>query len=403
VSTVPSVEIRVYPDDCDSFGHVNQAAFLSMFERARWEAFTQGPGLDAFVESRAWPAVRKSTVEYLAEAFPGDLLRFDTTLTHLGRTSFSLHQAARRKADGVLIAEADFVFVCIGEGGKPVSVPAQVREFFGTRPSVRAGPVQHLLVRGVATAVDIQGDGPAIVFLHGFPLDRTMWRHLMAPLTGWRRIAVDLRGMGLSDVPESGYDMRSYADELAELLRVLEVEQAVICGLSMGGYIALEMMRSHRGNVRGLILANTRAEADSPQAKADRDAMIKLAEREGSEGLAEVMLPKLLSPSSLSAMPQVVEHVRTMIANNPDAGIIGAITAMKERADSTPLLKDIDVPTLVIAGREDRMIPVGQSRAMADQIPGAQFTVIAEAGHLPPMEQPIATSRVIGEFLEALP
>jgi pimeloyl-ACP methyl ester carboxylesterase len=102
-------------------------------------------------------------------------------------------------------------------------------------------------------------------------------------------------------------------------------------------------------------------------------------------------------------MPQVVEHVRTMIANNPDAGVIGAITAMKERANSTPLLADIDVPTLVIAGREDRMIPVELSRAMADQIPGAQFTVIAEAGHLTPMEQPIATSRVIGEFLEALP
>jgi pimeloyl-ACP methyl ester carboxylesterase len=197
--------------------------------------------------------------------------------------------------------------------------------------------------------------------------------------------------------------MKSYADELAELLRVLEVEEAVICGLSMGGYIALEMMRSHRGKVRGLILANARAEADSPQARADRDEMIKLVEREGSEGLAEVLLPKLLCPSSLSAMPQVVEHVRTMIANNPDAGVIGAITAMKERADSTPLLADIDVPTLVIAGREDRMIPVELSRAMADQIPGAQFTVIAEAGHLTPMEQPIATSRVIGEFLEALP
>jgi pimeloyl-ACP methyl ester carboxylesterase len=92
-----------------------------------------------------------------------------------------------------------------------------------------------------------------------------------------------------------------------------------------------------------------------------------------------------------------------MISNNPNAGIIGAITAMKERADSTPLLADINVPTLVIAGREDRMIPVEQSRAMADRIPGAQFTVIAEAAHLPPMEQPIATSRVIGEFLEALP
>ncbi len=402
MSTVQPVEIRVYPDDCDSFGHVNQAAYLRMFERARWESLTRGPGMDAFARSRAWPAVRKATIEYTAEALPGDLLRFDTTLTHLGRTSFSLHQTARREQDGTLVAEADFVFVCIGESGQPTAVPGTIREFFGTRPSVRAGPVQHFLVRGVATAVDIQGDGPAVVFLHGFPLDRTMWRHLMAPLTGWRRIAPDLRGMGLSDAPDAGYSMVEYAQDLAELLHKLEVEEAVICGLSMGGYIALEFVRNHPDLVRGLILANTRAEADSPEGKATRDEMIGLVEREGSGALAEPMLPKLLAPSSLSAMPQVVEHVRTMITGNPPAGIVGALTAMKERRDSTAFLEEISVPTLVVAGKEDHMISEEQSRSMADRIPGAQYTVIPEAGHLTPMEQPIATSRVIAEFLELL-
>ena len=402
MSSVPTVELRVYPDDCDSFGHVNQAAFLSMFERARWESLTRGPGLDAFVRNRAWPVVRKASVEYLAEAFPGDLLSFDTTLTHLGRTSFSLHQAARRSSDAALVAEADFVFVCLGEGGRPTPVPAEVREFFGTRPSVRAGPVQHLLVREVATAVDIQGDGPAIIFLHGFPLDRTMWRHLMAPLTGWRRVAVDLRGMGLSDAPQGGYSMETYADDLAELLRLLEVDEAVVCGLSMGGYIALEMVRRHPEMVRGLVLANTRAGADSSAAKAERDEMIRLVEREGSEALADIMLPKLLAPSSLSAMPQVVEHVRTMISNNPNEGVIGAIRAIRDRQDSTPTLETIAVPTLVIAGKEDQLVSAEEPRILADGIPGAQLTVIAEAGHLTPMEQPIATSRVVGEFLEAL-
>lgn len=395
--------MRVYPDDCDAFGHVNQAAFLRMFERARWEALAAGPGMGAFERSRTWPAVRKSTIEYTAEAFPGDVLQFDTTLTHLGRTSFSLHQTARREADGALVAEADSVFVCVGQGGKPSAVPVEIRNFFGTRPSVRAGAVRHFLIRGVATAVDVQGDGPAILFVHGFPLDRTMWRHLVAPLTGRQRIAPDLRGMGLSDVPESGvYSMAEYADDLAALLEKLEVEEAVICGLSMGGYIALEFMRRHRGMVRALVLSNTRAEADTPEGRASRDEMIQMVEREGSGVLADILLPKLLCPSSLSAMPQVVEHVRTMISGSPDAGVIGALRAMKERPDSSQLLQQIDVPTLVVTGREDQLIPVEHSRTMAEAIPGAQYTVIPEAGHLTPMEQPIATSRVIGEFLEAL-
>jgi YbgC/YbaW family acyl-CoA thioester hydrolase len=395
--------MRVYPDDCDAFGHVNQAAFLQMFERARWEVLAAGPGMEAFQRSRTWPAVRKSTIEYTAEAFPGDVLQFDTTLTHLGRTSFSLHQTARREADSTLVAEADSVFVCVGEAGKPTAVPVEIRNFFGTRPSVRAGAVQHFLIRDVATAVDVQGDGPAILFVHGFPLDRTMWRHLVAPLTGWQRIAPDLRGMGLSDVPESdSYSMAEYADDLAALLEKLEVEEAVICGLSMGGYVALELMRRHRAMVRALVLTNTRAEADTPEGRASRDEMIGMVEAKGSEALADVMLPKLLSPSSLSAMPQVVEHVRTMISGSPDAGVTGALRAMRDRADSTEFLQEIDVPTLVVTGREDQLIPVEHSRTMADAIAGAMYTVIPEAGHLTPMEQPIATSRVIGEFLEAL-
>ena len=395
--------MRVYPDDCDAFGHVNQAAFLQMFERARWEVLAAGPGMEAFQRNRTWPAVRKSTIEYTAEAFPGDVLQFDTTLTHLGRTSFSLHQTARREADGALIAEADSVFVCVGESGKPTTVPVEIRNFFGTRPSVRAGSVQHFLIRDVATAVDVQGDGPAVLFVHGFPLDRTMWRHLVAPLTGWQRIAPDLRGMGLSDAPESdSYSMAEYADDLAALLEKLNVEEAVICGLSMGGYIALEFMRRHRSMVRALVLSNTRAEADTPEGQASRDEMIAKVESGGSEALTDVMLPKLLCPSSLSAMPQVVEHVRTMIVGSPDAGVIGALRAMKERPDSTEFLKEIDVPTLVVTGREDQLIPVEHSRTIAEAVTGAQYTVIPESGHLTPMEQPIATSRVLGEFLEAL-
>ena len=213
MSPVPFVELLVYPDDCDSFGHVNQAAFLRLFEQARWQAVAKGPGMGIFSRGAAWPAARKTTIEYYAGAFAGDLLRFDTELTHLGRTSFSMHGTARRDADNTLVAEADFVFVCVKRDGKPTPVPEEVARFFGTRPSMRPSGIQHLVVRGVSTGLDVQGDGNSVLFVHGFPLDRTMWRDLVGTLTGWRRVAPDLRGLGMSDAPPAGYSMAEYADD----------------------------------------------------------------------------------------------------------------------------------------------------------------------------------------------
>jgi pimeloyl-ACP methyl ester carboxylesterase len=274
-------------------------------------------------------------------------------------------------------------------------------DFFDRRPSVRASGTQHLAVRGLALARDVQGDGHPILFIHGFPFDRTMWRPLMATLTGWRRIAPDLRGLGLSDVPES-YSMAEYADDLAALMDALHVPQAVVCGLSMGGYVAFELLRRHSARVRALILTATRAEADDEAGKQRRGDMIALVERQGPAVLAEVLLPQLLAPANLTAMPHVTEHLRTMIAGSPVKGVVGALRAMRDRADATPLLRKIEVPTLVIAGRDDQLIPPAASRQLADAIPGALFTLIPDAGHLCPLEQPVTTTKVIAEFLEGI-
>lgn len=400
MSPVPPVELDIYPHHCDTSGRVSEAAFLSLLESARWEQFSRGPGLDVFSRRGAWPVLRKATLELYAPIRAGDRIRIETTLTQHGRTSFSLHQTARKET-GALLADADLVFVCVNSQGDPTPVPPEIAEFFGRRPSVRASETQHLAVRGIALALDIQGDGIPILFIHGFPLDRTVWRPVMATLTGWRRIAPDLRGMGLSDVPEH-YSMADYADDLAALLDALRVDRAVVCGLSMGGYVAFEMWRRHRDRFRGLILCNTRAEADSETGRKKREEMIALVERDGPTALAETMIPQLLAPSSLSAMPQVVQHLRAMIANSQLAGIVGALRAMRDRPDSTELLGSITVPTLVIAGRDDQLIPPAASKRMAEAIPGAQFTLIPDAGHLAPLEQPVVTSRVIAEFLEAV-
>ncbi len=402
MSSLHSIDLVVYPDDCDANGQVGGPALVRLFERARWEAFARGPGLDLFEPGTVWPAVRKTTLDSHEGIRAGTLITVDTTLTHQGDTTFTLHQAARRATDGAVVAEGEFVIACIDGRGVSVRVPQSVSRLFGTKPSVRPGETQHLALGDVATAVDIQGDGPAILFVHGFPLDRTMWRHLNATLTGWQRIAPDLRGMGLSATPENGYSMASYADDLVALLSALRLEKAVVCGMSMGGYVAFEMFRRYRDRVAGLILINTRAERDSTAAMQGRDNMISLVERDGASALADVLVPKLLGPSSMAAMPRVVEHVRTMICGTSTNGLIGALKAMRERQDSTSLLPTIDVPTLVVGGRDDQLMPVGTARELAGGIPGAQFTLIPEAGHVTPLEQPIALSRVVGEFLESL-
>ncbi len=264
------------------------------------------------------------------------------------------------------------------------------------------GGTRVLSVRGVETVVDLQGNGPALLLVHGFPLDRTMWRPLSSVLIGRLRIAPDLRVVSdrLDDSGAAG--MGVLADDLAALLDALEVERAVVCGHSMGGYVAFEMLRRHSDRLSGLILCHTRAAADSAEAREARDELAGLVRDLGTPSVVERMLPKLLAPSSLETLPQVVEHVEAMIGRNHTDGIIAALSAMKHRADSTGLLPTIGKQTLVVAGAQDQLIPVAQSRTMAAAIPGAQFTVIPEAGHLAPLEQPVATSLVIGGFLESL-
>ncbi|MBI4420852.1 MAG: alpha/beta fold hydrolase [Gemmatimonadetes bacterium] len=402
MSLVPSVRLRVYPDDCDAYGHVNQAAFLRLFERARWEALALGPGMDVFTRAGTWPAIRKASVEYFAPAFPTDLLRFDLVLTHQGRTSFSLYQLVRRDSDGVLVAAAQFLAVCIDDRGRPRALPEALAGFFGVRPETPADMVRPFLVGGALLAAEMQGDGPACLLVHGFPLDRTLWRAQLAGLAGWRRLAPDLRGFGLSDPPPQGWTLAAYADDLARILDGARVGKAAVCGLSMGGYIALEMWRRHRDRIRALILANTRAEADPPDGRKRRDEMIERVQRDGAAAVVDTMLPRVLAPATLAGNAHVVAHVRTMMRDCSAPGLIAALAAMRDRPDSTDLLREIDVPTLVVAGAEDTLIPVDSQSVLAAKIRGARLEVVGGAGHLTPVEQPKAFNRVVGAFLETL-
>ncbi len=358
--------------------------------------------MDVFTRNHVQPVVRKTTVEYYEQVFPGDRLYFSIELAQQGQTSFTLRQSARKEHGSRPVAEAELVFVCVDRDGKPHAVPDEITALFGGRPSRRTGVTQHLSVNGLATAVDASGDGVAVLLLHGFPLDRTMWRQVSGKLTGWRRIAPDLRGFGLTEAPESGYSIGAYADDLVALLDTLHIERAVVCGLSMGGYVAFDMVRRYSDRVRALILMNTRATPDNAEGRAKRDATLARVRRDGPTFLAAEMLPKLLAPATRQTMPDVVEHVRNMITNQVSDGVAGALAAMRDRPDSTLTLSGIDVPTLVMAGRDDQIVPAAESRTMAEGIPHAQFSVIPDAGHLTPMEQPVNVTRVVKEFLESL-
>ena len=393
------IDLSVYPDECDAFGHLNQASFLSLFERARWEMLARGPGMDVFTRAGVWPAVRKTGIDYHAPAFPGDVLRFQQALTHHGRTSFTMRQTARRVRDDALIATAEFVFVCIDREGKPVPVPAEVVGFMSGTAS--GGDVRRVTVNGVGIAVDVVGEGPAVLFVHGYPLDRSMWRHQLDHLPGFTRVAPDLRGMGDSDAPDLGYSMTTYADDLAALLDTLGIDEFVLCGLSMGGYVAFELLRQHRRRVRKLILVDTRAEADSSEGRKGRDAQAAAAREHGTQAIAEAMLPKLFASPDPAVVGAPWQQVEGMILKAPVPGIVGALTAMRDRPDSTGLLPLLaGIPTLVIVGEEDRLTPLANSRTMAELIPGAQLAVIPGAGHLAPVESPAETTRAIAEFLK---
>ena len=263
------------------------------------------------------------------------------------------------------------------------------------------GP-RRVAVPGADLAVDVRGEGVPVLFVHGFPLDRTMWRHQLATLTRCQRIAPDLRGVGGSTASPEGYSMGGYADDLVAVLDALGVRQAVVCGLSMGGYIVFELLRRYPERVRAAALCDTRAEPDSQDARRSRDELAALAAAQGPSAVGERMLPRLLAAATLANLPEVVKQCRDMAGRFSVLGMVGALRALRDRPDSTPMLGRIRVPTLVVAGSEDQISPPAVAQAMAQAIPGARCAVIPGAGHLAPLEQPLATTRVLSDFLETL-
>jgi pimeloyl-ACP methyl ester carboxylesterase len=258
-------------------------------------------------------------------------------------------------------------------------------------------------LHNIVLAYDASGSGRPLLLLHGYPLSRKTWRPQLENLGDAARvIAPDLRGSGESEVTEPPYGIDQLADDAAELLDELKVSgPAVVAGLSMGGYVALAFYRRHLERTAGLILAATRAGADSEAGKANRDKAIALAREKGVEAIAESMLPKLLAPETYQTRPELVHEVRQIMASSPLSGVIGDLAAMRDRPDSTELLGSVTKPVLVIHGQEDQLILPSEAEAMYARLPNARLKLIPHAGHLLNMEQPEAFEAEVRNFLKS--
>lgn len=258
-------------------------------------------------------------------------------------------------------------------------------------------------INGIALAYSDTGSGLPIVFLHAFPLNRTMWVAQEAALSSqFRIITVDLRGHGESDAPLWHYTLDQAAEDVRALLDHLSIRQAVFVGLSMGGYILFAFYRRHADRVKGLVLADTRAQADTPEGKEGRFQMAQTAYKNGPPAIADIMIPKLLSPATIRTRPETVQLVRTMIEGNQVSGIAGDLMAMAERPDSIPLLNQITCPAQIIVGELDQATPPSDAKLMAERIPGARLAVIPNAAHLANLEQPVLFTQTVRSFAESL-
>ncbi len=253
-------------------------------------------------------------------------------------------------------------------------------------------------------AYDDHGVGRPIIFLHAFPLNRSMWQSQITALLNeqrYRLVALDWRGFGESESNTTITSMELLADDVAALMDALGMQQAILCGLSMGGYVAFAFLRKYPQRVSGLILADTKPGADTEEARANRAKVAQLAEAQGPGAVADLQLPNLISDYTHQYHLEVEARVRRMAEAATGSGIAAISRGMAQRADSNDLLPQITVPTLVIVGERDALIPPSVAQEYAEKIPGAQFAVIPYAGHLSNLEQPEAFLEVVHNFLLA--
>jgi 3-oxoadipate enol-lactonase len=258
----------------------------------------------------------------------------------------------------------------------------------------------QVLIDEIQMAYTDSGIGRPVVLLHGYPFNRSLWNEQLAALSNSYRVIVpDLRGFGESDSTEGTVTMNRMAQDVAQLMDHLEVSRAVVGGLSMGGYVALAFYKQFPALVRGLVLADTRAQGDTEEAKQTRTQQAEKALTEGMAGIADGMLPKLLTPETVSKRPEIVKRVRDMMLKTKPEGAAAALLGMAAREDQTQLLSTISSPALIVVGAEDAITPVADSEKMHRAIKGSRLLVLENAGHVSNLERTEEFNEALLEFL----
>ncbi len=251
-------------------------------------------------------------------------------------------------------------------------------------------------------AYDDEGAGQPVLLVHGHPFNRSMWRPQVRWLTerGFRVITPDLRGYGESPVTTGGKTtLDVFATDLRDLLDHLGVDRVLLGGLSMGGQIVLEFHRLYARRLAGLLIADSSARADDEAARQVRRDTAARVLAEGMEPYATQVLPKMMAPANIGALPAVAEQVLGMMKSTSPAGAAAALVGRAERPDYVEMLTKIAVPTLVVVGSEDEFTPVAEAELMAGRIPDATLAVIDGAGHLPNLERPAQFNAALDRFL----
>jgi 3-oxoadipate enol-lactonase len=261
------------------------------------------------------------------------------------------------------------------------------------------------LINGFSIGYDDSGTGPAVCLIHGFPLDRRMWRPQVIALAsaGYRVITPDLRGFGESDAPDGPYAMDLFADDMAALLDHLRVERAVVGGMSMGGYVLLNLLERYPERVAAACFIVTRSGADDEAGKERRLGLASEVMKSGPLMVADQFEKILFATKTAKARPELVAEVYAWMMEKDARGVAGGLLAMRERKDYTDLLKGFHLPALVIGAEEDRAVPADNARTLAEGLPQSRLCIIPGAGHLANLEQPQLFNNCLLEFLKDLP
>ncbi|MFI0709871.1 alpha/beta fold hydrolase [Streptomyces inhibens] len=262
-----------------------------------------------------------------------------------------------------------------------------------------------VLFQDITVGYEDEGSGEPLVLVHGHPFDRSMWRPQIEHFSrsGRRVIAPDLRGYGQSTVVAGKTPLETFVRDIVRLLDHLGIERFILGGLSMGGQIVMEFYRLFPDRIRALLLADTFAAAETEEGRTARYEMAERLLREGMDGYAHEVLPKMVSPHNIATQPDVAEHVLGMMTGTAPEGAAAALRGRAERPDYTELLSHISVPALVVVGTEDAYTPVSDARDIYERIPNAELAIIEQAAHMPNLERASEFNAAVEKFLDSLP